>query len=300
MDFCNGKRYNTLDSYYKNRFGKKVFKISLNAGFSCPHSGCIFCSSTGSGEFGGNINDSLSVQFESIKNVMLNKWPDGYYIGYFQARTNTNAPVNILKEKFEEVLGYDNVIGLSIATRPDCISDECLEYLLDLNKRCFLTIELGLQTIFDNTSNFINRGHNFECFDLMAKKILNANINLVVHIINGLPFESFEMNIETIKYINSLGVDGVKIHNLCILDNTLLASLYKNGEFDMISRDEYIKIVCEQLRYLNPNIVVHRLTTDPNIDDLIAPLWTVKKTTILNDIDKYMRENNINQGDKVN
>jgi len=165
----NNKRYHTLDYYYKNKFNTKIIKISLNAGFSCPHlntGGCIYCSNTGSGEYSGCINDDLITQFNKQKEIMNKKWKEGKYIGYFQARTNTFAPVNILKEKYETILNLDNVIGLSIATRPDSINEECLNYLKELNKKTFLTIELGLQTIHESTSKFINRGHHFRYLTL--------------------------------------------------------------------------------------------------------------------------------------
>ena len=171
----DNKRYHTLNYYYKNKYGKKTFKVSLNAGFSCPNkrngNGCIFCSKLGSGDFAGNLNEDLITQFNNIRNMMLKKWPDAYYIAYFQANTNTYADVKTLKSIYEPILKLDNVIGLSIATRPDCISDECLNYLIDLNKRTNLTIELGLQSMYDDTLSFINRGHNLKCFDDCVKKL---------------------------------------------------------------------------------------------------------------------------------
>ncbi len=298
MDFknSNNKRYYTLDSFYKNKFGSKVFKVSLNGNFSCPHSGCLFCSVSGSGEYGGNPSEDLITQFHNIKDMMHKKWPMGKYIGYFQARTNTLAPVAVLKEKYESILNLENVIGLSIATRPDSISDECLDYLSDLNKRTYLTVELGLQTIHEKTSLFINRGHDLNCFKEMVLKLRSRNINVVVHIINGLPYEDKTMMLETVKYINNLDIQGVKIHMLSILKNTKLYDIYKEKAFDILSKDEYIEIVSEQLCYLRDEIVIHRLTGDPCVDDLIVPMWTVKKTIVLNDIDKYMRKNDLYQG----
>ena len=189
----DNKRYHTLNYYLKNRFHEKVYKVSLNAGFTCPnidgtkgYGGCIYCSKTGSGEFGGNINDDLITQFNKVKEVMDKKW-HGKYIAYFQARSNTYAPVNILKERYETVLKLDNVIGLFIATRCDCITDECLDYLTSLNKRTYLTIELGLQTIHESTSKLINRGHTLKEFTDTVKRLRERNIDVVVHIINGLP-----------------------------------------------------------------------------------------------------------------
>ncbi len=298
MDFknSNNKRYNTLDSFYKNKFGFKVFKISLNGGFECPHSGCFFCSVSGSGEYGGNPEDDLITQFNKIKDMMHKKWPSGKYIGYFQARTNTLAPVDVLKEKYELILKQENVIGLNIATRPDSIDDECFDYLKELNQRTFLTIELGLQTIHSETEKYLNRGHDLQCFTDMVLKLRQENINVVVHIMNGLPYESFDMMIDTIKYINKLDIQGVKIHMLSVLKNTKLEDIYNLKNFPILSKEEYIKIVSTQLCYLNPDIVIHRLTGDPCIDDLITPHWTIKKTIVLNDIDKYMRSNDLYQG----
>ena len=297
----NNKRYHTLDYYYKNKFNSKVFKISLNAGFSCPHlksGGCIYCSKLGSGEYAGNKNDDLITQFNKIKEILNKKW-QGYYIGYFQARTNTFAPVSILKEKYETILKQDNVIGLSIATRPDSITDECLDYLTDLNNRTFLTVELGLQTIHKTTALFINRGHDLDCFKQMVIKLRERNINVVVHIINGLPYETKEMMIETVKYLNDLDIQGIKFHMLCVLKDTKLAEIYEKEKFKILSKEEYVEIVCEQLQYLREEIVIHRLCSDPMLDDLIEPNWLVKKFGVMNEIDKYMTKYDLAQGQKV-
>ena len=297
----DNKRYHTLNYCYKNKFNEKIIKISLNAGFSCPHlksGGCIYCSDLGSGEYAGNKNDDLITQFDKGKKLM-SKW-QGKYIGYFQARTNTYAPLNILKEKYETILKLDDVIGLAIATRPDSISNECLEYLSELNKKTFLTIELGLQTIHEKTALLINRGHSLECFVDMVNKLREKNINVVVHIINGLPYETKEMMIETVKFLNKLDIQGIKIHMLHILKNTKLEKVYQKNPFPLLTKDQYIEIVCEQLKYLRPEIVIHRLTGDPKKEDLIEPKWTLKKIDVLNGIDKYMNKNNIFQGDYTN
>ena len=298
----SNKRYHTLDYHYKKLFNEKIIKVSLNAGFSCPHlksGGCIYCSKIGSGEYAGDIKDDLVTQFNNVKKVMNKKWPAGKYIGYFQARTNTYAPLNVLKEKYETILKIDNVIGLAIATRPDSITDECLEYLSELNKRTYLTIELGLQTIHEKTAKLINRGHDLKCFTKMVKKLREKNINVVVHIINGLPFETKEMMLETVKYLNDLDIQGIKIHMLQILKDTKLEKLYQEAPFKLLTKEEYIEIVCEQLQYLNDEIVIHRLTGDPKPEDLIAPNWVIKKIDVLNGIDKYMAKNDIIQGQKV-
>lgn len=302
----NNKRYHTLDYFYKNKFGSKVFKVSLNAGFTCPnidgtvgYGGCIYCSNTGSGEYGGNPNMDLIKQFEEVKNVMLKKWPNAKYIGYFQAHTNTYAPVSVLKEKYESILKLDNVIGLNIATRPDAITDECLNYLKELNDKTYLTIELGLQTIHDKTSKLINRCHSLDCFTDMVEKLRSNNINVVVHIINGLPYETKDMMLETVKYLNSLDIQGIKIHMLSVLKNTKLDELYKKENLKSLTRDEYIDIVCDQLELLRPEIVIHRITGDPKISDLIEPNWLIKKTTILNDIDKELVRRDSYQGKRL-
>ena len=253
----SNKRYYTLDYFYKHKFNSKVFKVSLNAGFTCPNKdgkfgtgGCIYCSKTGSGEYAGDIKKDLVTQFNEVKEIMLNKWPKAKYIGYFQANTNTYAPLNILKEKYETILKLDNVVGLNIATRPDSITDECLDYLEELSKKTYLTIELGLQTIHEKTSILINRCHTLECFNDMVSKLRKRNINVVVHIINGLPYETKEMMIETVKYLSNLDIQGIKIHMLSILKDTKLAELYNKEKFKLISRDEYIDIVCDQIEYL--------------------------------------------------
>ena len=300
------KRYHTLDYFYKHKFNSKVFKVSLNAGFSCPnidgtvgHKGCIYCSKIGSGEYAGNVNDDLVKQFNSVKEIMLKKWPNSKYIGYFQAHTNTYAPVNILKEKYESILHLDNVVGLSIATRPDAISDECLNYLEELNKKTYLTIELGLQTIHETTSKLINRCHTIECFENMVNKLRSKNINVVVHIINGLPYESKDMMLETVKYLNKLDIQGIKIHMLHILKNTPLAMQYNKKPFHILSKEEYIDIVCDQLELLRPEIVINRITGDPKVEDLIEPNWLIKKFGVLNEIDKELVKRDSYQGKKA-
>ena len=229
----DNKRYYTLNCFYKNKFNSKVCKISLNANFSCPnkdgtvgYGGCIFCSKLGSGDFAGDVSLDLVSQFNQVKSVMSKKWPGTKYIGYFQANTNTYADVDTLKKYYETILKLDNVIGLNIATRPDAISDEVMDYLTELNKRTYLTIELGLQSIHDKTLKYINRGHDLKCFVDCFKKLKERNINVVVHIINGLPYETEDMMIETVKFLNELGIDGIKIHMLHILKNTKLADLY--------------------------------------------------------------------------
>ena len=297
------KRYHTLDYFYKTKFNTKVFKVSLNAGFSCPnidgtvgYGGCIYCSKSGSGEFAGDVKDSIEKQFKTIKEMMHHKWKDGKYIAYFQARTNTYAPVEKLKEIYEPVLKFDNVIGINIATRPDSITDECLDYLEDLNKRTYLTIELGLQTTNEKTSKLINRCHSLECFEEMVKKLRARNINVIVHIINGLPYETKEDMLNTVKYLNNLDIQGIKIHMLSIIKDTPLAELYEKEHFPVLTKEEYIDIIVNQLELLRPEIVIHRITGDPDPKELIEPTWLIKKFCVLNDIDKEMVRRDTYQG----
>lgn len=303
----DNKRYHTLNYELQKEFQSKVFKVSLNAGFSCPNidgtagtKGCTYCSALGSGEFAGNQKDDLITQFNQIKNQISKKWPNSKYIGYFQAHTNTYADVSILKEKYETILNLDNVVGLSIATRSDAITEECLDYLEELNKKTYLIIELGLQTIHETTSKQINRCHTLENFEQMVKKLRQRNIKVVVHIINGLPYETKEMMIETVKYLNKLDIQGIKIHMLHIIKNTQMALQYLKQPFKILTKEEYIDIVCDQLELLRPEIVIHRITGDPKAEDLIEPQWLTKKFTILNDIDKELEKRNTYQGFKLN
>ena len=299
----DNKRYHTLNYFYKNKYGIKVFKLSLNGGFSCPnldgtlgYGGCIYCSKTGSGEFGGNRFKSLAEQVEEMKKIVNKNNIPCKYIGYFQARTNTYAPVEVLKKKYEEVLACKDVIGLNIATRCDAINDECLDYLTELNKKTFLTIELGLQTIHEKTSKLINRCHTLEQFDNMVSKLRKRHINVVVHIINGLPYENSNMMLETVKYLNSLDIQGIKIHMLHIIKDTEMANLYLREKFHVLSKDEYIDIVIKQLEILNPKIIINRITSDPDKETLLEPTWLLDKCQLLNDIDKEMKKRNTYQG----
>lgn len=302
----DNKRYHTLNYHYKEKYHCKVIKVSLNAGFTCPnidgkvgYGGCIYCSKSGSGDFGGDISKSLSEQFDEIKEKLSKKWPRGKYIAYFQAHTNTYAPLSVLKEKYESVLKKDNVIGIAIATRPDAIENEVLDYLEELNENTDVTVELGLQTIHEDTAKLINRCHSLNQFEEMVKKLRKRNIEVVVHIINGLPYETKEMMIETVKYLNHLDINGIKIHMLNIVKDTPLATLYQEKKFKVLSKEEYIDIVIQQLEYLRPEIVIHRITSDPDPKNLIEPTWLIKKFCVLNDIDKEMKKRNTYQGKKL-
>jgi len=299
----DNKRYHTLNYFYRQKFNQKVFKVSLNGNFSCPNikngHGCIFCTN-GSGDFGGDKNKDLITQFNEIKTIMERKWPNSLYIGYFQANTNTYAPLSELKEKYETILNIPNVVGLSIATRSDAISNETMKYLEELNKRTFLTVELGLQSIHEKTLKLINRGHTLENFESCVKELKARNIFVVVHIINGLPYETKEDMMLTVKYLNNLKIDGIKLHMLHILKNTPLEKVYNKKKFHVLTKEEYIDIVINQLELLDEKIVIERITGDPIIEDLITPSWLTKKFILLNDIDKEMKKRNTYQGKIAN
>ena len=302
----DNKRYYTLNYYYKKTYGSKVFKVALNGGFSCPNKdgkkgtgGCIYCSTTGSGDFAGNIKEDILTQFENIKNMMLEKWPDAKYIGYFQANSNTYASVERLKELYEPILNVDNVVGLNIATRSDCFNEDIYNYLEDLNKRTDLVIELGLQSMHEKTIELINRKETKEEFETCINELKKRNIKYVIHVINGLPGESKEDMIETAKYVNSLNPFGIKIHMLHVIKNTKLGDMYLENPFHILNKDEYIDIVINQLEYLDEDIVINRITGDPVKEDLIEPTWLLKKFVVLNDIDKEMVKRDTYQGAKI-
>ena len=295
----DNKRYHTLNYYNKTKYGCKVFKVSLNAGFSCPNKkngkGCIYCYN-GSGE---NDGMDLLTQFYKVRDNNLKKWPNAKYIGYFQAGTNTYADVNTLKSKYEPILKLDNVIGLNIATRCDALNSDVLDYLEDLNNRTDLIVELGLQTIHESTSKLINRGHTLEQFEEAVLELRKRNINVVVHIINGLPFETKDMMLDTVKYLNKLDIQGIKIHMLFILKDTPILNLYNTTNFHILSKEEYIDIVIDQLELLRPEIVIHRITGDPIKELLIEPTWLLKKFSVLDDIDKEMVKRDSYQGKRI-
>lgn len=295
----DNKRYHTLNYYNKTKYGCKVFKVSLNAGFSCPNKkngkGCIYCYN-GSGE---NDGMDLLTQFYMVRDNNLKKWPNAKYIGYFQAGTNTYADVNTLKSKYEPILKLDNVIGLNIATRCDALNNDVLDYLEDLNNRTDLIVELGLQTIHESTSKLINRGHTLDQFEEAVLELRKRNINVVVHIINGLPFETKEMMFDTIKYLNKLDIQGIKIHMLFILKDTPILNLYNTTNFHILSKEEYIDIVINQLELLRPEIVIHRITGDPIKELLVEPTWLLKKFSVLDDIDKEMVKRDSYQGKRI-
>lgn len=297
------KRYYTYDCYLKRRFGKKCVKISLDGGFTCPNidgtiskGGCIFCSEKGSGDHTPPCNIPLKEQFELGKKIIENKWKDVFYIPYFQAHTNTYAPLDVLRAKFDEALTLDNTVGLSISTRPDCLSDEVVDYLAELSERTYLTVELGLQSAKDDTLRLINRGHTFAQFVSGYEKLAMRNINVCIHIINGLPRETYSDMMDTARRVAALSPHALKIHLLYILKNTPLAVMYERGEFEAMERDEYVKTVCDQLEIMPKDTVIERVTGDGVKDDLIAPLWSTKKTVVTNEIDKEFAKRNTYQG----
>ena len=299
------KHYNTIHNYYLQKYQKKVYKIPLNGGFTCPNidgtvasGGCTFCSYMGSGDFAGNKHEPLKTQFDTIKKMMEKKWRDGLYIAYFQANTNTHAPLKRLKELFEEAITLDpKIVMISISTRPDVLPDDVIEYLSDLNRRIPVQIELGLQTIHQETSDLINRAHDLKCFDDAVKRLREKNIEVVVHIINGLPHETKEMMIETIKHVNTLDIQGIKIHMLHLMEKTKMGYQYKQDPWPLLSLEDYTDIVTDQILWLRKDIIIHRITGDAPSDMLIAPLWTKKKFVVMNEIDKRLRKLNLYQGD---
>lgn len=299
----NGKRYHSLNSFLRGKFGQKVFKISLDAGFSCPNRdgtisklGCVFCSERGSGDFAGDRQFSISKQFEDIKKMMNKKWKSGKYIAYFQAYTNTYADVSILKKKYDEALMQDDVVAMAIATRPDCLSDDVLDLLEDYNKKTYLWVELGLQTINDKTARLINRGYNLNVFEESLEKLRKRGIDVVVHTIFGLPGESKEDMLKTIDYIAHKDIKGIKIHLLHLMKDTPLVNLYHSGKLNFLDEKQYIDLICESITRLPKNIVIHRLTGDAPRDLLIEPKWSLKKWEILNEIDGNMEKKNLYQG----
>lgn len=297
----DNKRYHTLNYFYRKRFGCKIAKIPLDAKIECPNKltgGCIYCSDNSASNI---INKELNIieQFKQETKILNRKWPTAKYIAYLQAGTNTNTETENLKNICEPLLTIKDCVGISIATRPDCISDTCLEYLGELNKKTFLTIELGLQSSNNKTLKFINRGHTKEDFEKCVKKLQQKNIFIVAHVINGLPYETKEDMLETVKFINNLNVNGIKIHMLHIVKNTKLEKIYQAKKFPILTQEQYIDIVCDQLRILKDEIVIERITGDPIKEELIEPTWLLKKFIVLNNIDKEMSKRGIFQGDML-
>ena len=297
-------KYYTLDYYLKSRFKKKVFKVALNGNFTCPNrdgkvgtKGCIFCSPSGSGDFAGNPNDSLEKQFQVVSSIIHEKWKDALYIVYFQANTNTYKPLPELKELFEKAISLnDKIVAISIATRPDTLPDDVVKYLGELNRRLPVFVELGLQTANEDTALLINRGYKLDVMTDAIKRLRKENIEVIVHIINGLPFEDKEDMYKTIDYLNTQDIQGIKIHSLFVLKGTILAKMYLNNEFKVMEMRDYIEVTANQIARLKPNVVINRINGDAPKDLLLAPNWSEKKLVVMNEIDKYMKKHDLYQG----
>ena len=303
MKKWNEKRYHSLNYFLRNKFGEKIYKISLDGGFTCPNrdgkvskGGCTFCSARGSGDFAGSRILSITEQFEDRKKMMEKKWKDGKYIAYFQAYTNTYAPVEELTRKYEEALAQENVIALSIATRPDCLEEDVLDYLEELNNKIYLWLELGLQNVNDETGRNFNRGYDLEVFDKSLKELQKRGIEVVVHTIFGLPGETKEDMLKTIDYVAHSGAQGIKFHLLHLMTGTKMVEQYESGELQLLSKEDYIDLICKGIAMIPEEMVVHRLTGDAPRQSLIGPMWSLKKWEVLNDIDKALVDNDIWQG----
>lgn len=300
----NEKRYHTFNYYLKTHYNGKVAKVILDAGFTCPNrdgfkgvGGCIFCSESGSGDSNVSLSDSIMEQYRDNKDVMDRKWDNSFYIPYFQSYSNTYGPLSKIKKMLEPFIHMDEVAEIAIATRCDCLNIETIEYLSSLTQYKPIWIELGLQTSNDEVGEYLNRKYSFKEFCDCVYQLKKTDLRVCAHIINGLPKETVEDMLKTVKDIRHLPLDGIKIHMLHIIKGTKLADIYTEENFPVLSREDYIELVVEQLRLLKPEIVVQRLTGDPIKDDLIAPEWVLNKTTILNDIDKLMRSKDVYQGD---
>lgn len=298
----DNKRYQTFNYFARDTYGGKTFKVGIDAGFSCPnrdgttaYGGCVFCSARGSGDM---IPDTKNIE-EQIKKgqeIMENKWPDAKMIAYFQAYTNTHAPLKDLKKLYDPYFHDDRFVGIDIATRSDCLSDDKIAYFKEMSAIKDLTIEIGLQSIHKDTGVWMNRGHDLDSVKEVLIKLKEAGIRTCVHIINGLPVENKEKMMATIDFVAAMNPEMIKIHMLHLLRGTVLGNQYIKEPFPLLSKDEYIDIVVSQLERLSPDMVIARLTGDGLSDDLLAPLWTEKKTIVLNDIDKEMHKRDTWQG----
>ena len=301
----DNKRYHTYNYYLRHRFGKKVFKVSLDAGFSCPNrdgskgvGGCIYCSDKRSGDFAGNCCDDISVQFDNVREILHKKWSDAVYIPYFQAGTNTYGDFSRQKELFTRAVNFKNAVGLSVATRGDCIDERVADLFYELSKDKYVTVELGLQTIHDKTAKLINRCHSYEDFLKGYNLLKERGINVCVHLINGLPFETREMMLETVREVSKLNPHTIKLHLLHIIRGTALERLYEKEKFHVFELSEYAQLICDQLEIIPPEVVIQRITGDGVKEDLVAPLWSLKKFCVMNEIDKEMQRRDSWQGKK--
>ena len=303
----NNKNYHTLDFELKKYFGEKTIKLSINGGFTCPNrdgtlskKGCIFCSEKGSGDFAGDVDKSINNQIEDQIKLLSKKWKSSTFIAYFQSYTNTYDTVESLRKKYYEALSVDNVKGIAIATRPDCINEEIVKLLSEINDKNYLWVELGLQTIHDKTERLIRRGYNLEAFNEAVKLLNKYNIKIVVHLILGLPGESKQDILDSVKYIAAKNIWGVKLHLLHVLKNTDLERLYQQTNFRILTEDEYVSLVCDCIELLPENVVIHRVTGDGKRSELITPLWSLNKLKVLNHIDYEFLRRNSYQGKKFN
>jgi len=302
----NNKNYHTLDYELKKYFGEKTIKLSINGGFTCPNrdgtlskNGCIFCSEKGSGDFAGNVDSSINKQIADQINLLSKKWKSSTYIAYFQSYTNTYDTVENLQKKYFEALSVKNVKGIAIATRPDCINEDIAKLLSQINEKTYVWVELGLQTIHESTAKLIRRGYDLEVFNEAMKLLNKYNIRVVVHLILGLPGEKRNDILESVKYISTKKIWGVKLHLLHILKNTDLEKFYHQTNFKILSQEEYVNLVCDCLELLPENIVIHRVTGDGKRSELIAPMWSLNKLQVLNDIDYEFLRRNSYQGKSV-
>lgn len=300
-----GKRYHSLNYHLREKFGQKVFKIALDGGFTCPNrdgrlaiGGCAFCSPRGSGDFAGDRNKSIEEQFEQMKKVMHHKWREGKYIAYFQAFTNTYAPVERLKYLYQTALRQPGVVGIAIATRPDCLPDEVVDLLAIINQQTYLWVELGLQTIHGETARKMNMHYNYKDFLDALGRLRARNIETCAHVILGLPGETAGDMIETGREIAKLDIQGLKLHLLHLMKGTKLEEMYRNAPFPYLERDEYINILVDILEILPPEMVIHRLTGDSPRNLLLGPAWSLNKWEILNLIDARLLERDTWQGKK--
>ncbi|MFC3802488.1 TIGR01212 family radical SAM protein [Cohnella sp. GCM10012308] len=288
----SGKRFHTWNHEMRREFGTKVFKVMLDAGFTCPNrdgstaaGGCTFCSARGSGDFAGSRRQDLVSQFNTIRDRQHLKWPEAKYIGYFQAYTNTYAPLATLKEYYEVILEQPGLVGLSIATRPDCLPDDVVDYLAELNERTYLWLEMGLQTVHESTSTLINRAHDTACYLDAVERLRARGIRVCTHIIYGLPGEDEAMMMETLRQTAAMDVQGIKIHLLHLMRKTPMVRQWRDGLLRFLEMDEYVKLIVDSLELLPPEMIVHRLTGDAPRDLLIGPMWSLNKWEVLNAID---------------
>ena len=298
------KPYHSLDYEMKHRFGEKVYKISLEGGMTCPNRdgtlgtrGCIFCSGSGSGDFAAKQCNSITEQIDNaIQGISSRKQVGHKFIAYFQSFTNTYASVSVLRPMFEEAISHPDVVMLSIGTRPDCLPEDVLDLLSECNKKKPVIIELGLQTIHETSANYIRRGYPLSVYDTAVESLKQRNIEVVTHVIAGLPFETKKDFLSTVSYVGNSGSDGIKLQLLHVLKETDLANEYENGMFDVLTKEEYLDWLQDALSLLPKEVVIHRLTGDGPKDLLIAPTWSSRKREVLNDLHKKLKENQIYQG----